>query len=55
MPLIDSQGPKCPKCRRVVFNLIIEQIPKFILERYPNGLCRDCKRNERKKLVRLLK
>ncbi len=53
--MLETSGPKCPKCRRIVFNLIIEQMPKFILKRYPEGLCRDCKRTELKKLRRLLK
>lgn len=48
------QPIKCEGCGRVPTH-ITKELPKIILLKYPDGLCRDCKRSKIKRLVGLVK
>ena len=49
------QDTKCPKCEILSLKLIKEGIPKYYLNKYPEGLCRKCKRELKKELRSMLK
>lgn len=51
----DFKPIKCPKCLRVAMSLITEQIPTVYKKRYPQGICRRCKKKIIKEFRRLLK
>ena len=46
---------KCPKCRFTAIKLIKERVPQVILNQYPEGLCRKCKKVSILELKKLYK
>ena len=51
---MNSQGPKCPKCRKVAIHLIKENVPKRTILKYPNGICKNCKKKDKKRMLKLI-
>ena len=39
-----ERGPKCPRCGVVAIKLYINGVPITYKRKYPDGLCRKCKR-----------